>query len=248
MKSLHLFQMLNQEECDSYLDKIHSLKNHWIQRSAKKLPFFTLGMAAYQDRKGEYHNLKKRARYNKILHENFSELYGKLIPTLSKILKAPVEIYDKVSIPGFHIYMPHKELKDSKSVHQSTPHLDTQFRVVFKEKGIKPEDFVSFTLALQCSKKSGLNLWEPKIKLPKNVLDEVTEDTFGFYFGTSKLSRYIEQAMFEKPTTFLKYKPGSLAVHQGIYFHYPVLGTGLVPRITLQGHGVKKKGKFLLFW
>jgi hypothetical protein len=240
--------MLNQEECDSYLDKVHSLKNHWIHRSAKILPFYTLGMAAYQDRKGEYYNLKKRARYNKILHENFSDLYGKLIPTLSKVLKAPVEIYDEVTIPGFHIYMPHKKLKDSKSVHQATPHMDTQFREVFREKGIKQKDFVSFTLTLQCSKNSGLNLWEPKIKLPENVLDSVTIDTVGFYFGTSKFSKYMAQAMFEKHTTFLKYKPGSLAIHQGIYFHYPVLGAQTVPRITLQGHGVKKNGKFLLFW
>lgn len=248
MTNCHYIPVLTSKECEVYLKKIYSLKSNWIGRN-KDLPFYTLGMAAYLDGPtNEYFNLEKRTIYNRVLNDNFSELYNTLKHKLSIFLRTPCELYDKSSIPGFHIYMNHLGLKDSKFVHQPTPHLDIQFKYVFPEKGIKQEDFISFTLCLSCPEGCGLNIWEPEIQLPEDVLDGLTEKSFIDCGPYNPLSQYLAQSIYKKPTLFIPYKIGGMAIHNGVFYHYPVLMATKIPRITLQGHGVKKDGKFLLFW
>jgi hypothetical protein len=247
MNNWILKKKLNNRDIEFYLKKIYSLKCNWIQRN-KNLPFFSLGMAAYLDGpSNSYLDLNKRNFYNKILYDNFNDLYVKLLPILSYLLNCNCEIYKESAIPGFHIYMPNLYLKNASSVHQSSPHMDTQFKYVFPEKGLKQEDFVSFTLPLICSQDSGLNIWKPDVELPENVLDMVNEKSHINLTGSNMLSKYAAQSVFQKPS-FIRYSPGTIFIHRGVFFHSPVLEADKISRITLQGHGVKKDGKFLLFW
>lgn len=248
MTNCHYIPVLTPKECEIYLKKIYSLKCSWIKRSAN-LPFYTLGLVAYLDGPtGEYNNLGKRNKYNNLLTNNFSDLHKKVTASLSCILKTPCEIYNNSAIPGFHIYINNENLGDARAVHQNTPHTDIQFKYVFPEKGLKQEDFVSFTLCLSCGPDSGLNLWEPNIPLPENVLDFVTESSMISIHSQDPLSKYATQSIFEKPSMFIPYCAGKMVVHHGVFYHHPVLKATKIPRITLQGHGVKKDGKFLLFW
>lgn len=246
MNDWKLIQILNQKECDYYISKLYKLKNHWISRY-KNLPFYTLGMAAYLDKDGNYDNIAERHKYNKILQENFNDLYLKIIPLLSFILQSPVELYNNASVPGFHIYLQHEGLKTARTIHHSTPHMDTQFRHVFREPGFKLKDFISFTLPIACSNESGLNIWNPDISLPDDILDLLDDHSTIKYTNKDALSKYTAQSIYQKPT-FIQYKPGHIFIHNGVFYHYPVLGADKSPRVTLQGHGIKKDGKFLLFW
>ncbi len=239
-------QIFSKNECNKYIDKIYKLKHRWISR-CKSAPFYTLGMAAYLDGKNDYNDILKRDIYNRILSENFNDLYIKVVETLSIVLNTKVELYDKSAIPGFHIFLPHGLLKDAHATHGKTPHIDTQFKYVFPEKGIKQEDFISFTLTLSCGDGSGLNIWKPEIPLSDNVLDSIDVNSIAGYQGQDALSRYSTQAVYSRPT-FIRYNIGSIFIHHGIFFHYPVLSAEKIARITLQGHGVKRDEKFLLFW
>jgi hypothetical protein len=246
MNNFQLGQLLSKKECDDILLKIYQLKNFWIQRS-KTVPFYTLGLAAYLDKNENYCNPEKRNLYNKLLLNNFSNLINKVKICLASCLTSEVDIYINGAVPGFHIYLSHPNLKSSSIVHQQTPHMDTQFRYVFPEKGYKQKDFISFTLCLSCDNDSGLNIWKPDMELPDNVLDLLTDSSTISYSENNPLSKYTAQSIFQKPT-FIKYNPGSIFIHNGVFYHYPILNAQKIPRITLQGHGIKKDGKFLIFW
>lgn len=247
MNNWQSLQVLSLRESQQYIEKIYKLKCHWISR-AKKSPFFTLGMVGYLDGPdGSYFDLNKRILNNKILSDNFTDLHNKVIMALFYLFKIPCEVYNNGAIPGFHIYLPHNTLKSACSVHSNTAHMDTQFKYCFPEKGFKEDDFISFTLTLSCSPKSGLNIWKPDVKLPENILDLIDEKSHIGLSGKDPISKYALQTIYQQPK-FIQYNIGSLFVHHGIFFHHPILEAEKIPRITLQGHGIKKDGKFLLFW
>ncbi len=242
-----LVQVLSAQECNIYLQKINKLRNDWIQRSSK-VPFYTLGMAGYLDGPDQtYYNIERRIKFNKLILDNFKDLQDKICYILTRLFNIQTELYDNCSIPGFHIYLPSDLLKTAANAHGNTPHMDLQFKYVFPEKGFKQNDFISFTLALSCGVASGLNIWKPDIELPENVLDIVGEKSVVNQTGNNPLSKYMAQSIYQKPK-FIKYNVGSMFIHNGIFFHYPVLDAEKTPRITLQGHGIKKNNKLLLFW
>lgn len=243
MSNWHKIQIISEKEANNYILTINKLKCKWISRSPK-LPFYTLGMSAYLDKNKDYFTNKQK-KYNDLLKENFKDLYNIVSKKLSILLKSQVEIYDKGCYPGFHIYLPNDNLKEVGHVHSKNPHIDAQFRYLFPEDSFKKEDFISFTLALSCSNESGLDIWKPEIELPDNVIDFIDEN--GWKNTNSVVIKYINQAIYCKPS-FVRYNSGSLFVHNGLFYHNPVLRAEKIARITLQGHGIRKNGKFLIFW
>jgi hypothetical protein len=87
---------------EAITNKILELKSHWELRS-NDFPFYTLGKTAYiEGRTLEYKNQKDK--FNKLLLDNFSDLYNIILTYLSKELNEPVTLTKDLAYPGFHIF------------------------------------------------------------------------------------------------------------------------------------------------
>jgi hypothetical protein len=98
-------------------------------------------------------------------------------------------------------------------------HRDLQYLQAFPDRDPGQGDVFSFTLPVSTPSGSGLNLWP----------------------GCQSASGTPE---------FVPYSNGQLLVHDGLSVHQAVLqSSGEVPRITLQGHGIKTNNEFIeLYW
>jgi hypothetical protein len=82
--------------------KLLELKSHWKLKSSD-FPFYTLGKSAYlEGRIPEYKDQKDK--FNKLLLDNFSDLYDIILTYLSKELNEPVTLTEDLAYPGFHIF------------------------------------------------------------------------------------------------------------------------------------------------
>lgn len=89
-------------DTEAITSKLLELKSHWELRS-NDFPFYTLGKNAYiEGRTLEYKSQKDK--FNKLLLDNFSELYDIILKYLSKELNEPVTLTEDLAYPGFHIF------------------------------------------------------------------------------------------------------------------------------------------------
>lgn len=232
MLSQHDF--LSSEECQRARDIIYSLKEHWVNRAAGFLPFYTLGAASYLDITDNDDNLylQKAALINPILKRHFPLLYERLIEVLSEILKMPVRYTEDLSVPGFHIFLANKSFE--KPI--AATHFDFQFKSIkWNYDHVDYEHPISFTCALTLPHAgSGLNYWEITPEEAKNLSHAD-----------------LEKLKNSKETHFWPYSLGALVLHQGLILHQIAPSKDLQPgdeRITLQGHGLICDGVMRLYW
>lgn len=87
---------------ETITNKLLKLKSHWELRS-NDYPFYTLGKTTYiEGRTLEYKSQKDK--FNKLLLDNFSDLYDIILTYLSKELNEPVTLTEDLAYPGFHIF------------------------------------------------------------------------------------------------------------------------------------------------
>jgi len=87
---------------EAITNKLLELKNHWELRSSD-FPFYTLGKNAYLDG-GDLEYEGNKGKFNKLLLDNFSNLYDTILAYLSKELNEPVTLTEDLAYPGFHIF------------------------------------------------------------------------------------------------------------------------------------------------
>lgn len=229
--------------CNSVYKEIASLQSSWTLQD-KTTPFFTLGKPAYLNfPKKDY--FVDQEKNNKLLTGKFALLYDTVFRNLAAILGAPVVFGEKLNVPGFHIFLSHKKMTAN---YIPVPHIDIQVLYVLGN-DIKLNDFASFTLCIDAPDTcSGLEVWEPAKPLREDIISQLSADSIG-YMSKGPLANYVAESRLKKPK-FIQYTPGYMVVHHGLFFHRPVIATAgqLRPRITLQGHCVKKDGKFIAFW
>ena len=237
----YYYQLFTLSESAKIRDTIYSLRNNWIERNSS---FFTLGRAAYLDCPNDtYKNIDQ---LNNLLRKNFGLVYEKLFYFLKQILGSSVDFSPIGQIPGFQIYLPSVIYSYSKHF---PPHLDTQILYVLKNNNINLQDFMSYTVSIEVPRKgAGLEYWEPIEPLPEDVFKNLTTLT-RIDYNDGPLKEYFIQVSLHTPK-FIEYKNGNIFAHHGLYFHRPVIGTygQKFPRITLQGHCVRRGDKFITFW
>ena len=87
---------------EAITNKLLELKSHWELRSSD-FPFYTLGKNAYLDG-GSLEYEGNKGKFNKLLLNNFSDLYDTILTYLSKELNEPVTLTEDLAYPGFHIF------------------------------------------------------------------------------------------------------------------------------------------------
>jgi hypothetical protein len=202
--------------------------------------FFTLGRASYldvcltgKDQELNYYQAVRKS--NELLLSHFSDLYSRLLESLYSELADPVTYTDKLARPGFHVFLG----SAISAAGQARAHFDVQYDKL--QFGGKPDSVepISFTLPLRLPRGgSGLETW--------NVTRDRYENAVRQGMVRS-LHDYAEQ----KVRAYHPYTPGVLFVHKGLLLHR-IASPGVIhpedERVTLQGHGLRIAGKWLLYW
>jgi len=267
---IKLVKVLTPDKLKYCAEKILSLEKFLTKRKGFE-EFDTLGAATYLDygneHKGSY-NLNAKydsTKYeeiknilNPILLENFNWLYDELLPVLTNELKTECVIEQKSNLayPGFHLFYPF-ELCNKP---YCPVHLDSQFNYhlesLNKIYNKVEEDVITFTLSIILPKSgAGLYYW------PLENINSTVEEASNYYQDTIdrgeellKLTEGISREEYEKEMTpnFLEYKEGYMSLFKGNLLHQiapwkqPICPDE--ERITLQGHGIKCDGKYVIYW
>jgi hypothetical protein len=225
--------VLDLRECELVRNEVLELRQHWTSRSERS-GFFSLGAAAYLDApqcRDAY--LKSAHITNPLLHRAFQKLYVRVQQFFEALFEQPVYFDPELALPGFHIFVSRVAQQERQNV-ADRAHFDLQWMHTLP--GRHPAATLSFTLPIEVpSCGASMAIWQARYQ------DAVR----GGFTGIQYASRH-------QPRT-LPYTPGRLVVHDGLLLH--AIGPAPVPtiapygnRITLQGHGVRLAGRWLLYW
>ena len=216
---LEQFDVLAPEACAHWAQQVMALRRQWTARHAR-LPFYTLGLAAYLDAVSDgssrglppsYHSTVLRQHNNQVLSQHFEALLDINRRALSQHLQRPARyVPTQAALPGFHIHLPHPAF----AAEVASVHRDLQFMKVFPQQDFQPDQVITFTLPLSLPPGSGLQIWD------------------------------------DAGASVHPYQLGQMVVHDGLHQHQAVLHPtpSDVPRIMLQGHGVLLHDELLLYW
>lgn len=211
-------------ECRRIADRVRALQHGknvfaWEYRNPV---MWTLGTASYLDAAGseQAYDLKA-SRSNASLIMHFDWVYERLLGTLRNLWEPRKVDYLK-SLPGFHIFRCDSELMrwPLASVHQ-----DHQEQLLAWDG--RAEETLSFTVPIEVPK-SGAGLW-------------MWED--------QESAHPVQLA--GKKKTFIPYEPGRMVLHHGKNFHLIAPMAEIESnafRITLQGHAVRIKDHWWVYW
>lgn len=225
--------LLNDWECLLTRSLVCSLRSSW-QQTIPDAPAFLLGVASYVDasRSGHAYADKVEA-LRPVLMNTFGALYERLAAVLTSYLQAPVAYHERLSPPGFHIF-----LSDARFETLAAPvHADLQFEPHLEmfEGAVDTERPLSFTLPIALPRSgAGMNYWDA------HVADYRTQ-------SRAELDTVVRSVA----PHYHRYTLGHLDVHSGLFLHQIAPSRDLVPgdeRITLQGHGLKHDGVWSLYW
>lgn len=224
--------ILDGDECARASAEIHVLRDRWIRRSPA-LPFFTLSAASYLDAPANPVFYRRLARHtNPMLWQHFEWLYERVSATLAAHLGAPVGFGDDTALPGFHVYLACKTFE--KPI--ASIHCDAQFGSIDWSEGEAPDTTrpLSFTLPLRLPHRGGgMYLWDVHA-------DEIRENR-----GASPAT------LAARGRRTVEYSCGRMVLHSGRYLHQAAPGRRLRgddERFTLQGHAVRRGGRWELYW
>lgn len=226
-------EVLSAEECAAVREVVHRLREHWVQRHPA-LPFYTLGAASYMDAAEDKAGYYRKARqYNPVLRESLEWLYARVAGVLSQRLGAEVTYRESAALPGFHIFLGHPGFTQA----MASVHRDLQYRLLDWAPEEEP-DFtlpLSFTLAMTLpAHGGGMHLWD--------VFHEEID---------SLPQPQVTQLIRSRPMHFHAYTPGKVLLASGHRVHRIAHREPMRPgdeRLTLQGHGVRCRGVWHLYW
>ena len=226
------FAGVDPERCAEWSQRVLALREHWHQRHWCA-PFFTLGAAAYLDgpEPGLYEDRRKNG--NPLLRKHFDDLLEVVRERLEQALSAPCAFAERFALPGFHIYLGSPVFADSGRIHW-----DNQFRHLdwspWQE--VDREHPLSFTIALRLPRcGGGLKSWQ----VPGSAC-------------AGRPAAEIRALLAAAPSTTQTYALGGGMLHDGLDIHQAVLmdedADSEDARITLQGHGMRCDGTWILYW
>ena len=258
--------VLNQSQVDRLLKDINTLQDWWIPRGVwtsdtgfapntdSPVDFYTLGVATYIDGISSmdqyYHYIKEQNPY---FIECFGWLYRKVMFEFDKVI-GQCSLWNSVAHPGFHVFSarPNRMPKFGSKMYAEKPsatiHVDLQhekhellFNNSFKD--VDYENTLSFTLPLSVPKTGGgLNTWKDESMKQYEIDNEYTRHM--------KEIDYSQWGDYGEPTV-VPYTAGRMFWFTGRLVHQIAPGFNLSfgdKRISLQGHGVKCDGTWILYF
>jgi hypothetical protein len=247
--------LLSKEETEEYLSRVLSLRQEWREWTDGdiNMPYYVLGATSYADARINskiYYKIKNY--YNRILLENFDDLYKKIIIELNNFI-GPSELEDALAYPGFHIMGDDSTSTESREIEFPTDYIGKRHQdhiynyhlEVLRDKysDVNLEDNFSFTLSLKLPRGgSGLSVWSNgNLKhYESNQQFEIDIRDNGFY----------KDSGIEEPEV-IPYKEGSMFLFSGNLYHQvaPLYRYYLDDRrITLQGHSVMCDGVWRVYF
>lgn len=222
------------------LAKVHALHSRWIGRGTQGVTeFFSLGTAAYLDfccsdnPQADY--LERAPAHNVVLWRAFRPMYERIGKAIEAHIGEKVVFADRFALPGFHIF----QGKAIERAAGAPVHFDQQYQYLPWGRRLDPVPPISFTMPVSLPKAGGgLDMW--------NVTpDDVTR---AVRLGIEPDLDRIKERKFR---TRHAYALGTLALHSGLMLHR-IAGAKAIrdsdERITLQGHGVRIGGTWVLHW
>ncbi len=235
---------LDTSESAETVRRVNGLRGRWTRRSDG---YFTLGAVSFLDAaEAPDGYLAAAAHTNSLLSTAFDDLYSGLFGFLASVLDEPVDYREPLALPGFQIFEFYGEPSESRRPQDfqgldlgeqsaaERAHFDVQF--LRAAPGCTPEATVSFTLPLeQPSGGAGLAVW------PLDCAEAVERN-----MSEADLLDFATQNAYER----VSYETGRMILHDGLMLH-AAMGGGTGPRgqrITLQGHGIRHRGRWTIYW
>jgi hypothetical protein len=165
----------------------------------------------------------------------FPDLYARVRSILESHFNAKVDYADHLALPGFHVFRSNR----LRTLRDIPPHFDCQFSLLPPLASANSTDSFSFTHPIALPKGGGgLEYWEV-------FVDECQSDMAR---GTIRCSTdYVHM----RELKYLGYEIGTLVLQPKLLLHR-IASTSTVAdedeRVTLQGHGIKSDGRYLLYW
>ena len=211
------------QEISAQIDTVPAGLRHPAGRPPAAGGMSTIGEALYRNRhRMDYYTQRARAD-NRRLYRHFTELYERVAVFFEQRYSAPVVFAEELAIPGFHVFD-----YPRRGVHQGGGwHFDRLYRQApfLAAQGAEITTIVNFTLPVQV----------PSGGTGMDLCDGGPGDD--------------GQGLGERIST--PYVPGVLVFSEHEYWHRIGNSSCLEDgerRITLQGHGVCFRGRWLLFW
>jgi hypothetical protein len=210
--------ILSYSDTEKISERVERLRGCWIKRSGDG--FYTLGRATYLDCEAEPSDqlFQIISVSNEVMATHFTDLYELIRNVLGQALGAPVNLTNTYALPGFHLFFGDRV----NAASAADPHYDMQYKRLKWADGLDEAPPISFTLPVSVPRcGAGLEYWH---------------DIVGNENRTAQLETY---------------SVGTLTVHTRHVLHRianlgPVASNEL--RYTLQGHGRKLGGSWLLYW
>ena len=264
MRSGYL-KVLDQEGIDNTIQRIDLMKDWWIPRGIycgaggftaseeNPVDFYTLGVATYIDGISDiqyyYDYIKDQ---NPVFKDYFGWLYDAVVYSLWDVI-GECQLADFLAYPGFHIFgtKPNEPPKMATKMYMEQPsatiHVDLQHEQHdflwshFKE--VDLENTLSFTLPIQVPMNGGgLNTWEEESMKQYEIDNEYTKHM--------KELDYSKWGDYDEPTV-VPYTAGEMFYFIGSLVHQiaPAYNADFNDRrLSLQGHGVKCDGNWIIYF
>lgn len=253
--------VLSEEQCNSVVSRIDSLRNYWrndykysiVNNVLDLPPLMVLGAASYRDIKNdptEYYRL--RVGENKILLKNFSDIYEILLEKLSNYI-GDVELEHSLALPGFQIFGEKKHVDHSVKVNAKNDfsyliHKDELYDqhysyLLNKYNNVDKTKIMSITLSIKLPRRgSGLCVWED---------DRLTKFNYSENFAKDIAEEKIYDNHELGIPTIINYYTGTAFCFSGDTFHQLAPPTIVYPgdrRITMQAFGMVCDDAWRLFF
>ncbi|MFT3772471.1 MAG: hypothetical protein QM820_44320 [Minicystis sp.] len=225
--------ILAPDECEDVRAAVHEMRAAWRQRHPA-LPFYTLGAASYMDAaedKPAYYEGARRD--NPTLRARFGALYQRIAQAIAGHLGGEVVLRDDFALPGFHIFLSDPAFAQPLA----SIHRDLQYRLLDwrPEEEADFEHPISFTLPLRLpARGGGMFLWD----LYHHEIEGLSQ---------TEMARLIRS----RPRRFFPYEVGKMVLASGHRVHQIAPYKEPSPddeRITLQGHGIRTRAGWNLYW
>jgi hypothetical protein len=242
-EAISLHQFLTREECGAVVHRLNAHAEIAIDRNPR-MPgsFVTYGRAAYLD-VCLPHSSSDRDYYDAIPKTNadlqrvFGELLEHLRERIAYLADEPVEFRPELlALPGIHIFRG----PGIRAAGDAGNHFDVQFQKLRlpapPDPGARP---ISFTVLLRGpSHGTGLRV------------HDVTYEEYVRAFEQGRIAS-LDELVARKSHSYWQYQDGELVLHHGLVVHClstPGTPSATDERITLQGHGVRCQGRWILYW
>ncbi len=218
------------DEAERIAALVMACSEHWTRRDPDN-PFFTLGAASYLDGADAYR--ERSLRDNPLLETGFGAWWEAVRAALEATLGEPVEVRPDAARPGFHLHgwCPLFEFQAGRI------HTDRQYQRLAWDAADRP-DFsrpLSFTLPVRLPRGGGgLDLWPLQ-------LHEIE----------GRSAEELRPLFRARPPVFHPYQVGHLVVHSGHQVHRIAAlpkGERDAWRIAWQGHGIRCRGTWRVYW